>query len=171
MCMAWRANRPHPAHLEQVNFVLGAGVLGLPYAVSRAGILSSALTIVVVACLSLLTCSWLLEVGDRANAIQNELSRVVGSPRPQPPCDVIVRHADGSSSRLLPAFFRHGHAAATGLSEPLLAAECERVQEDARVEPRSHRISRNSSADSGAAGSLAMSDLGSAPGPAVRTHS
>ena len=51
-----------------VNFALGAGVLGLPYAMASAGIVASVLSLVIVAAISFLTCSWLLEVGDRANA-------------------------------------------------------------------------------------------------------
>ena len=47
-----------------VNFILGAGVLGLPYAVAHSGILTAAAALVLVALLSFLTCSWLLEVSD-----------------------------------------------------------------------------------------------------------
>ena len=57
-----------------VNFVLGAGVLGIPYAVASAGVLASSITLVLIGALSMLTCSWLIEVGDRANALQNELA-------------------------------------------------------------------------------------------------
>ena len=92
-----------------VNFCLGAGVLGLPYAVATAGILCSVLSLAVVGGLSLLTCSWLLEVGDRANALQNELARLQKYRT--------VRHANGEVSVLPPAgeFMR-----SSALNEPLL---------------------------------------------------
>lgn len=75
-----------------VNFVLGAGVLGLPYAMSRAGVLASALALGLVAVISFMTCSWLLEVLDRANAMQNELARCV--------VRRTVQHANGDLSVL-----------------------------------------------------------------------
>ena len=53
-------------------------VLGIPYAVASAGILSSAAALLLVCGLSMLTSSWLLEVGDRANALQNELAAPAG---------------------------------------------------------------------------------------------
>ena len=79
-----------------VNFCLGAGVLGLPYAVATAGILCSVLSLAVVGGLSLLTCSWLLEVGDRANALQNEVFEATRH-------GISVAHADGTFSLLPPA--------------------------------------------------------------------
>ena len=92
-----------------VNFALGAGVLGLPYAMASAGIVASVLSLVTVALISFLTCSWLLEVGDRANALQNELARLQKYRT--------VRHANGEVSVLPPAgeFMR-----SSALNEPLL---------------------------------------------------
>ena len=57
-----------------INFILGAGILGLPYAVMSAGLLASMLSLLMIGGVSMLTSSWLLEVSDRANAVQNELS-------------------------------------------------------------------------------------------------
>ena len=92
-----------------VNFALGAGVLGLPYAMASAGIVASVLSLVTVALMSFLTCSWLLEVGDRANALQNELARLQKHRT--------VQHANGEVSVLPPAgeFMR-----SSALNEPLL---------------------------------------------------
>ena len=61
----------------------------------------------------------LLEVGDRANAVQNELSRLQGRRT--------VRHADGGQSALPPAaaFVR----SSTGLAEPLLEKSEEKIDE------------------------------------------
>ena len=94
-----------------VNFVLGAGVLGIPCAVASAGLLASALSLVIVACLSLLTCSWLLETGDRANALQNEVSRTRRGSRV-----LEVRHVHGGASFLPPA----ASFCNSSLSQPLL---------------------------------------------------
>ena len=105
-----------------VNFVLGAGVLGLPYAVSSAGIFASMLALVLMASLSMLTCSWLLEVGDRANAIQNELSRGgdgAGGGDKAASNTTTVHHEDGAISHLPPpADFLHA-----GLRAPLLLTQ------------------------------------------------
>ena len=103
-----------------VNFILGAGVLGLPHAVAAAGIAASALSLVVVAALSLLTCSWLLEAGDRANAVQNHVSSKVV--RPLTPHEVVVRHADGGQPRDRPPFATHVAPPAT--AEPAAEAFC-----------------------------------------------
>ncbi|KAL1499810.1 hypothetical protein AB1Y20_012495 [Prymnesium parvum] len=92
-----------------VNFVLGAGVLGLPYAMASAGILVSAASLLAVALLSFLTCSWLLEVGDRSNALQNEMARVKQ-----------VSHADGGTSLLPPAASFCACRKPGSLREPLL---------------------------------------------------
>lgn len=110
-----------------VNFTLGAGVLGLPYAMASAGIVASVLSLLVVALLSLLTCSWLLEVGDRANALQNELAR---SQKYR-----TVQHANGAVSVLPPAdeFMR-----SSALNEPLLE-KGERKLDEYRAAYRSWR--------------------------------
>ena len=113
-----------------VNFTLGAGVLGLPFAMAKAGILASALSLVIVACVSMLTSSWLLEVCDRANAVQNELA-LLSKGRP------LVQHADGTTSLLAPAspFCRPPSSA---LSEPLLERS-ERKLDEYRAAYRSWR--------------------------------
>lgn len=104
--------------------IVGVGILGVPFAVSQAGVVASALCIIAICSLSLLTCWWLLEVGDRANAIQNELAR---SFETRPSCEVVVQHSDGHRSRLQPAiaFGRGAAPPATGLREPLLGGETE----------------------------------------------
>lgn len=85
------------------------------------GLAASLLLFLLLSSLSLLACSYLLEVGDRANAIQNALGR----PRR------LVLHADGSTSALpSPLHFCRrqpsapfaGQTLAT-LREPLLHAE------------------------------------------------
>ena len=98
-----------------VNFVLGAGVLGIPHAVASAGIAASALALMLVCGLSMLTSSWLIEVGDRANALQNELASGVLKE---------IQHADGGSSMLSPAegFMK--------LKEPLLSKASPAVKLD-----------------------------------------
>ena len=94
-----------------INFTLGAGVLGIPYSIAHAGLLASALTLVAVAAISLLTSSWLLEVCDRANAVQNELSR-----------RTIVTHADGTESMLpFAESFCRSPKCSAAFTEPLLA--------------------------------------------------
>ena len=110
-----------------VNFTLGAGVLGLPYAMASAGILASVVSLVIVALLSFLTCSWLLEVGDRANALQNELARAQKFRT--------VQHANGEVSVLPPAgeFMR-----SSALNEPLLE-KGERKLDEYRAAYRSWR--------------------------------
>ena len=112
------------------DFVLGTGVLGLPYAAAKAGILASASALLLCAFISILTCSWLLEVGDRANAVQNELSRLQGQRT--------VRHADGGQSVLPPAsaFVR----SSTGLAEPLLEKSGEDRRVPRGVPPMAHRL-------------------------------
>ena len=117
--MAESLATPLATYTTAVNFVLGAGVLGLPYAFAKAGILASASALLLCAFISILTCSWLLEVGDRANAVQNELSRLQGRRT--------VRHADGGQSVLPPAsaFIR----SSTGLAEPLLEKSEEKIDE------------------------------------------
>jgi amino acid permease len=104
--------------------IVGVGILGVPFAVSQAGIVASAVCIITFCSLSLLTCLWLLEVGDRANAIQNELTRSFGT---RPSFEVVVQHAGGHRSRLQPAiaFGRGAAPPATGLREPLLGGEAE----------------------------------------------
>uniref|UniRef100_A0A7S0P156 Amino acid transporter transmembrane domain-containing protein n=1 Tax=Calcidiscus leptoporus TaxID=127549 RepID=A0A7S0P156_9EUKA len=120
---------PTTTFTTAVNFVLGAGVLGLPFAVASAGIVASSASLVVVATLSMLTCSWLLEVGDRANALQNELSAEFALQN-EPSAefalgdeaaragDALVCHADGGSSWLEPAAAFCGGKPRLG--EPLL---------------------------------------------------
>ena len=81
----------------------------MPFAIASAGLLASAVSLILVALLSFLTCSWLLEVGDRANALQNELSRANGAP-------IEVEHADGGISLLPPA----AAFCLTPLKEPLI---------------------------------------------------
>ena len=105
----WMEASPLTIFTTAVNFALGAGVLGLPYAMASAGIVASVLSLVTVALISFLTCSWLLEVGDRANALQNELARLQKYRT--------VRHANGEVSVLPPAgeFMR-----SSALNEPLL---------------------------------------------------
>ena len=113
-----------------VNFVLGAGVLGLPYAMASAGLVASALSLVAVAFFSILTCSWLLEVGDRANALQNEMAHTKR-----------VAHADGGTSVLPPAaaFCARRKSSKQGvLSEPLLERG-ERKLDEYRAAYRSWR--------------------------------
>ena len=102
---------PAAVFTTSVNFVLGAGVLGLPYAMASAGIILSAVSLVVVAMMSILTCSWLLEVGDRANALQNEMAQTKH-----------VAHADGGVSVLPPAaaFWKKSSGKSGMLKEPLL---------------------------------------------------
>ena len=48
---------PLATYTTAVNFVLGAGVLGLPYAFAKAGILASASALLLCAFISILTCS------------------------------------------------------------------------------------------------------------------
>ena len=110
-----------------VNFVLGAGVLGLPYAIATAGIIASAVSLVVVGLLSFLTSSWLLEVGDRANALQNELSRSQQYRT--------VQHENGEVSVLPPA---SGFCRSSALNEPLLERG-ERKLDEYRAAYRSWR--------------------------------
>ena len=110
-----------------VNFVLGAGVLGLPYAMASAGLLASVLSLVVVAFFSILTCSWLLEVGDRANALQNEMAQTKR-----------VAHADGGTSVLPPAAAFCARRKQGILSEPLLERG-ERKLDEYRAAYRSWR--------------------------------
>jgi hypothetical protein len=124
--------------------IVGVGILGVPFAVSQAGVVASALCILAFCSLSLLTCWWLLEVGDRANAIQNELTRSFGQ---KPSCQAVVHHSDGYRSRLQPAiaFGRVAAPAAAGLREPLLGGEAEAV---AAPQPdRLHQGSRRASCD------------------------
>ena len=92
-----------------VNFVLGAGVLGVPHAIASAGLLLSAAALLLVGGLSMLTSSWLLEVSDRANALQNELASSAEGKA--------VQHADGGSSTLPPA------ERFVTLKEPLLSKQ------------------------------------------------
>ena len=90
-----------------VNFVLGTGVLGIPYAMAHAGLLAGTASLVMVAMLSFLTCSWILEVSDRANALQNELKRT-------PLLHPVQRVSSPVSSFCL---------SASPLAEPLLPSE------------------------------------------------
>ena len=114
-----------------VNFVLGAGVLGLPFAVATAGILASAFSLLLVSFVSSLTCSWLLEVADRANAVQNSLA----APDDDDNNEAIVWHANGGVSVLPPA---SDFCRPTDLSEPLLN-QVERRLHDYRAAYRSWR--------------------------------
>lgn len=103
-----------------VNFVLGAGVLGLPFAVMQAGMAASVATLIIVGCVSVLTSSWLLEVGDRANAVQNELSAMPSAER------IVVQHAHGGASVLPPV---SDFCKPTNLSEPLLQRTQQKLDE------------------------------------------
>lgn len=49
-----------------INYMIGTGFLGMPYAFYHAGMLSSIVTLSVVTFLSLNTSNWMLEVMSRA---------------------------------------------------------------------------------------------------------
>lgn len=119
---------PLTIYLTSTNFVLGAGILGIPYAVVSAGMLASVASLIAVAFLSLLTCSWLLEVGDRANALQNELSRQEADSDDEASQ---VQHADGGTSQLPPP--------AAFLRTPLLEDRSRRKLDEYRAAYRSWR--------------------------------
>ena len=130
--MSESLSSPIASYCTAINFVLGAGVLGLPYAVASAGMLASAIALILVAGLSILTCSWLLEVGDRANSLQNLLSRggVDG---------LAVQHVNGGLSVLPPASpFLRRPAHCASLHEPLLD-RTERKLDEYRAAYRSWR--------------------------------
>ena len=117
---------PIAIYTTSVNFILGAGVLGIPYAVVQAGLLSSLFALLLCCGLSMLTCSWLIEVSDRANALQNELSSRLQQPRP-------VVHADGGVSYLAPA------ERFVQLREPLLGGRSDRKLDEYRAAYRQWR--------------------------------
>jgi len=69
-------DEPNSSLLEQkaavfaftINYIFGAGVLGIPYAISHGGILVSVLTLIISSLFSLMAMLWLLETLERANA-------------------------------------------------------------------------------------------------------
>ena len=54
-----------------LNFIFGAGVLGIPYAVAHAGIVASSFTMLFFAWLSAVSMVWLTEVCGRGEAVQS----------------------------------------------------------------------------------------------------
>eukprot|EP00002_Diphylleia_rotans_P026487 TRINITY_DN5285_c0_g1_i4.p1 TRINITY_DN5285_c0_g1~~TRINITY_DN5285_c0_g1_i4.p1 ORF type:complete len:524 (-),score=106.47 TRINITY_DN5285_c0_g1_i4:167-1738(-) len=61
--------RPIVSFVFTVNFLVGAGVLGLPYAFAKAGILASALFLFFIMILGCITMSWMVEVQGRLTGI------------------------------------------------------------------------------------------------------
>eukprot|EP00965_Chrysotila_dentata_P117875 3895564-Pleurochrysis_carterae.AAC.1 len=53
---------PLVVYARAVNWILGAGVLGVPFAFASVGILSASVSLIIVSVLSFLTCLWMLEV-------------------------------------------------------------------------------------------------------------
>ncbi|GBG29068.1 Amino acid transporter, putative [Hondaea fermentalgiana] len=53
-----------------VNYIFGAGVLGIPYAVAHGGIIAASVTLVISSALGLLSMVWVLECQERANCFK-----------------------------------------------------------------------------------------------------
>jgi len=53
-----------------VNYIFGAGVLGIPYAVAHGGILASSLTLILSSIIGLMSMNWVLECQERANVMK-----------------------------------------------------------------------------------------------------
>jgi amino acid permease len=51
-----------------VNYVLGVGALGIPFAISRAGLILGSFCLIFVSCVSLITVIWVVEACARADA-------------------------------------------------------------------------------------------------------
>eukprot|EP01028_Stygiella_incarcerata_P011832 TRINITY_DN691_c0_g6_i1.p1 TRINITY_DN691_c0_g6~~TRINITY_DN691_c0_g6_i1.p1 ORF type:complete len:505 (-),score=101.29 TRINITY_DN691_c0_g6_i1:207-1721(-) len=70
-------NKPHETYGSKIgycfaiNYVLGVGVLSIPYAFFITGILFGSLLLTFVSLLSALTCTWVLEAMSRAEAIKS----------------------------------------------------------------------------------------------------
>uniref|UniRef100_A0A7S4FB15 Amino acid transporter transmembrane domain-containing protein n=1 Tax=Chrysotila carterae TaxID=13221 RepID=A0A7S4FB15_CHRCT len=71
---------PLVVYARAVNWILGAGVLGVPFAFASVGILSASVSLIIVSVLSFLTCLWMLEVDEHANALQHLFSVQGSSP-------------------------------------------------------------------------------------------
>eukprot|EP01088_Endostelium_zonatum_P022051 TRINITY_DN911_c1_g2_i2.p1 TRINITY_DN911_c1_g2~~TRINITY_DN911_c1_g2_i2.p1 ORF type:complete len:545 (+),score=82.65 TRINITY_DN911_c1_g2_i2:88-1635(+) len=52
-----------------INYVLGVGILGMPYAFYQAGVLLSSVLIIFITILTIIATMWLVEVGSRAQAL------------------------------------------------------------------------------------------------------
>ena len=66
-----------------INFIFGAGVLGIPYAVAHAGVLASVVTMLFFAFLSALSMVWLTEACARAEAMQSAIEDKWNDPKTQ----------------------------------------------------------------------------------------
>ena len=71
-------------YARALNFILGAGVLGVPYCFATAGIAAASAMLIAASLLSFITVSWLLETCDRADAFINEYGNSASSSLSQP---------------------------------------------------------------------------------------
>eukprot|EP00164_Ancoracysta_twista_P005366 GFYU01007339.1.p1 GENE.GFYU01007339.1~~GFYU01007339.1.p1 ORF type:complete len:509 (-),score=132.53 GFYU01007339.1:252-1778(-) len=61
--------KPIVGYAFTLNFVIGAGVLGIPFAFAKAGVVLAGLFLVIITIVMGITMSWLIEVNGRAEAI------------------------------------------------------------------------------------------------------
>ena len=59
---------------RRINFTFGIGILGLPHAVAKSGLLMSAIVVPIIGALSLMTMLWMPEVAARAEGVIGEKS-------------------------------------------------------------------------------------------------
>ena len=69
-----RTISPFLGYIMMINMCLGTGFLGVPYSFFYAGYLAAIPTLLFVAFLSWLNCSWLLEVMARAQVTDSALN-------------------------------------------------------------------------------------------------